>query len=81
MPDYSLKIIDRTESGACCVNSAIPGATFWLSVKSCRWSGDLKPGSDVRVEVPDWLARKHRQLVGDDEFEKAKRQPTYERKN
>jgi hypothetical protein len=34
----------------------------------------------VRVGVPDWLARKHKQLVGDEEFEKAKLKPTYERK-
>jgi hypothetical protein len=80
MSDYQLKVISRTENGVCCANPAKPEATFWLSVRSCRWSEEPKPGSDVRAEVPDWLARKHRQLVGDDEFEKAKRQPAYERK-
>ena len=75
---FDLTVSARTEAGVCC--AANDGSPFWLSLKSCEWSADPQPGRSVSVEIPDWLARKHRQLIGDDEFEKAKRQPTYERK-
>ncbi len=48
---------------------------FWLSRKCCAFSLEPQPGQrDVRVGVPDWLAAKHRQLVGDEKFEAAKQE-------
>jgi hypothetical protein len=72
MPKFDLKVIARTDAGVCCGKPESPGETFWLSIRACQWSGDLKPGSSVRVEVPEWLVLKHRQLAGHEAFENAK---------
>ena len=70
--DFDVKVSDLTEAGVQCVRMLPSGKSFWLSLKSCEWNEKPRPGCCVRVGVPDWLIIKHRQLVGDEEFEQAK---------
>jgi hypothetical protein len=79
MPEFSLNIFARTDAGVACSVTSSSAEAFWLSKKCCEWSVDPQPGArGVRVGVPGWLLRRHRQLAGDVEFEKAKqeRRPT-----
>ena len=66
-----LTILAVTESGGRC--SAAEGEPFWLPKNHVKWHQPLKTGQKVSATIPGWLAEKHRQLVGDDAFEEAKR--------
>jgi hypothetical protein len=37
-----------------------------------KWQGELATGKPVSATIPEWLASKHRQLVGDEKFDAAK---------
>jgi hypothetical protein len=77
MADFTLNIITHTDAGVCCSTTPSTSDAFWLSKSSCAFAVTPRPGlSGVPVEVPDWLVKKHRQLAGDVEFEKAKQSKT-----
>ncbi len=50
---------------------------FWLPLHfdKIRWSvhpSRLQPGKVTTAAIPNWLAKRHRQLCGDDEYERHK---------
>lgn len=61
----SVTIKAMTDAGVQCVVDAVTHDPFWLprASKSCRWGGNVAVGEIVDVEIEDWLARKHKQLV------------------
>jgi len=68
---FSVRVLKTTQVGVQC--ELLGGSEpFWLSRSNCRWSEDPQGSLFVEVAVPEWLANKHRQLVGDREFERAK---------
>jgi hypothetical protein len=68
---HELTILVVTENGVRC--SVAEGEPFWLPKNSVQWRQPLKTGQKVSATIPEWLAEKHRQLVGDEKFEEAKR--------
>ena len=69
-----VRVLAASEKGACCLRTTASSTLegFWLPRANCQWSGDVREGNAVTVEVPDWLASRHRQLVGDEAFVQSK---------
>jgi hypothetical protein len=68
---YHLSVLALTDNGDRC--STGEGEAFWLPRNSVKWHSPPTTGKTVSATIPEWLAEKHRQLVGDDAFEAAKR--------
>ena len=71
---FDVTVLAASEKGACCLRTTASSTAdgFWLPRANCEWSGDVREGNAVTVEVPDWLASRHRQLVGDEAFVQSK---------
>jgi hypothetical protein len=73
-PVHVLKVSDAGVRVVTFTSTADSDA-FWLPRNShATWVHPLKPDSTNVVLVPDWLASKHRALVGHVEYERAKRE-------
>lgn len=71
--DAEVLIVALTEKGAQC-EVATGGGPFWLPRSGhVQWRNAPQVGQQVWISLPMWLARKHKQLVGDVEFDGAKR--------
>jgi hypothetical protein len=73
MAEFSgcLEIVALTDKGVEC--SLAGGSAFWLPRSPhVQWDGPPQVGQTIRAVVPNWLAAKHRQLVGDETFEQTK---------
>lgn len=70
--NIELCVVDVRGKGVLC-RTASDTAEFWLPRGShVEWSAPPCPGASVTAILPAWLARRHRQLVGDVEFERAR---------
>jgi hypothetical protein len=68
----ALHIISLSESGVLCTASP-NGEPFRLPrFGHVHWDREPEAGRTTHAVVPAWLAAKHRQLVGDAEFERVK---------
>ena len=75
MTVYPIQIIEVRDASFKCEVDTAPGAPFYLprDPKHLTWPETVAVGDVVEIEIPDWMASKHRQLVGDAAFEAAKR--------
>lgn len=59
-------ILAVTDKGVQCATNSSTANTFWLPRdRYVEWVDPPKPGTFVHAVLPQWLASKHRQLVGD----------------
>ena len=68
-----LAVLAMTDKGVQCeVDSG--GGPFWLPKGGdyIKWDRPPTVGQRTAAEIPAWMAKKHRQLVGDDEFKAAR---------
>jgi hypothetical protein len=75
MPDLSvaLHILSLSARGVHCATAASTGAPFWLPRdRHVAWARVPRVGDFIPASVPDWLAAKHRQLVGDVAYERVR---------
>src|SRR5215467_14282029 len=69
----ALHILSITDRGIQCATPDFPDAPFWLPRGRCvSWVQPPEPGAFVTAVIPSWLAAKHRQLVGDVEYERVR---------
>ena len=61
----SVEVLGMSEAGVKCSIGEHPQGPFWLPKNGCMWSQPPRVGDVVDVDVPDWMAKKHKQLGGD----------------
>jgi hypothetical protein len=66
----ALHILAVTDKGVQCATAASTDSPFWLPRgRYVEWAHPPQPGRLVTAIVPEWLASRHRQLVGDVAYE------------
>jgi hypothetical protein len=71
--NVALYILDLTPKGVQVATAGSTGSPFWLPRSGhVEWVDPPRRGELVTASVPEWLAAKHRQLVGDVAFERVR---------
>jgi hypothetical protein len=69
--DVILRVLVLSPNGVQCETGTSPGEAFWLPRRGyVQWAEEPEAGKTIHAVVPGWLAGKHRQLAGDDEYER-----------